>query len=668
MSEPERMLFRRLAAFTNGAILDDVEAVASDDALPRTAVLDLLDRLVARSLVVADDEGPVVRFRMLETVRQYAARQLRDAGEADEMADRHAAHYVAELLRIGPNTECAFDVDEFRWCVTEMDNIAHAVRSVLASQRHHDAIEAVWHLSLAWGLVDPPACERLLDAVDAACAESGDAADEPRLRLARTHLQLWAGNLLQCAVEGLACIEAAERTGDEWVAMRARTYVAQVLAWVDPDAALDMQRTGRDAARRLADPVGDTLGTVGIASTYIGVLNDLNAGRPYLDEAVVLSDRLGNPLLQSWATSQQAIYCAFKGHLSEAERWAAIAERHLDLVGQGLGPDGSRAVRRNVILSTTVYAQSCARAQDPDRLDWIESLPQQAARSAAAGYLVLPAMIEVIHGAQMGYLGRYEEAEASLARGRAINERAGTEAAGVSGACLWADLALAAGDLDEAKRRLATVDGSMIALRSIHASARIAKRRAAFALIEGRPLEAERLAHEGLAATAPQGIPLETIELLEVLAQVAVDTDAPGEAARIAGAVAAIRERHGITVRLPWHADRFDDAVGKAGDTLGTEAFTRMFDEGAALSMAEVVAYVQRSRGDRKRPSFGWEGLTPTEAEVVGHVVAGRTNPQIAQAMFVSRETVKTHLSHIFAKLGVRTRAELAARAARREE
>ena len=52
---------------------------------------------------------------------------------------------------------------------------------------------------------------------------------------------------------------------------------------------------------------------------------------------------------------------------------------------------------------------------------------------------------------------------------------------------------------------------------------------------------------------------------------------------------------------------------------------------------------------------------------LVGHVTAGRTNPQVAEAMFISRETVKTHMSNIFAKLGISSRSELAAAAARRE-
>jgi len=72
------------------------------------------------------------------------------------------------------------------------------------------------------------------------------------------------------------------------------------------------------------------------------------------------------------------------------------------------------------------------------------------------------------------------------------------------------------------------------------------------------------------------------------------------------------------------------------------------------------------ARGERKRPSVGWASLTPTERRVVELVAEGLTNPQIAQQMFIARGTVKVHVSHVFAKLGLSNRAELAALATRR--
>ncbi len=74
-----------------------------------------------------------------------------------------------------------------------------------------------------------------------------------------------------------------------------------------------------------------------------------------------------------------------------------------------------------------------------------------------------------------------------------------------------------------------------------------------------------------------------------------------------------------------------------------------------------------RARGTRRRRAKGWESLTPTEARVAGLVAEGLTNRQIGERMFVSLATVKTHLAHIFTKLGVHNRTELTAQAARRD-
>lgn len=80
----------------------------------------------------------------------------------------------------------------------------------------------------------------------------------------------------------------------------------------------------------------------------------------------------------------------------------------------------------------------------------------------------------------------------------------------------------------------------------------------------------------------------------------------------------------------------------------------------------EAIAYAVRGRDERKRPSAGWASLTPTEVQVVRLVAEGLTNPQIAERLFITRNTVKTHLKHVFDKLGLTTRAELAAEATRR--
>jgi len=81
--------------------------------------------------------------------------------------------------------------------------------------------------------------------------------------------------------------------------------------------------------------------------------------------------------------------------------------------------------------------------------------------------------------------------------------------------------------------------------------------------------------------------------------------------------------------------------------------------------VVEEIAYAARGRGERKRPSTDWASLTPSELEVVRLVGEHLSNPDIAARLFVSRATVKTHLVHIFAKLGIDSRSALAAEAVR---
>ena len=83
LTPPEQLLFRRLAVFRGGWTLDAAEHVVADPDLPPAAVLDLLDRLVRQSLVVAERAAGHTRYRMLETLRQYAADELGRAGESD---------------------------------------------------------------------------------------------------------------------------------------------------------------------------------------------------------------------------------------------------------------------------------------------------------------------------------------------------------------------------------------------------------------------------------------------------------------------------------------------------------------------------------------------------------------------------------------------------------
>jgi len=92
----------------------------------------------------------------------------------------------------------------------------------------------------------------------------------------------------------------------------------------------------------------------------------------------------------------------------------------------------------------------------------------------------------------------------------------------------------------------------------------------------------------------------------------------------------------------------------------GQEAFEQAMSEGRRLSLEEAVAYARRGRGSHSRSVSGWDSLTPTERRVVSLVAAHLTNAEIADQLFVSTGTVKSHLTRVFAKLRVADRRQLA--------
>ena len=91
--EDERRLFARLSVFVGGCDLDAAEAVCADDQVPAGEVLDVLSRLVDKSLVAAPDAGRDARFIQLQTLWQYGRDRLDESGEVDALCARHAVYY-----------------------------------------------------------------------------------------------------------------------------------------------------------------------------------------------------------------------------------------------------------------------------------------------------------------------------------------------------------------------------------------------------------------------------------------------------------------------------------------------------------------------------------------------------------------------------------------------
>ena len=114
------------------------------------------------------------------------------------------------------------------------------------------------------------------------------------------------------------------------------------------------------------------------------------------------------------------------------------------------------------------------------------------------------------------------------------------------------------------------------------------------------------------------------------------------------------------------HTARADEAVALLNEAVAGYERLEAVRDVARVQSAQRTLGIPRSRRSPRRPSFGWDSLTPTELQVVSLVAEGLTNRQIAERLFVSRRTVATHLEHVFQKLGHANRVELAADVARR--
>ncbi len=172
--------------------------------------------------------------------------------------------------------------------------------------------------------------------------------------------------------------------------------------------------------------------------------------------------------------------------------------------------------------------------------------------------------------------------------------------------------------------------------------------------------------HDALRIAADHGLRLIIVDALEGLVAASVGSENWAECLRLFGAAQRLRAECEYHWRFRLEEQVLDVAITAARQQLGSAQAASAEAEGRALPWADAVGYARRARGERKRPRHGWASLTPTEERVVELVAEGLTNPEIAARLLMGRSTVKTHLEHIFAKLGVTSRSDLASQAARR--
>ena len=159
------------------------------------------------------------------------------------------------------------------------------------------------------------------------------------------------------------------------------------------------------------------------------------------------------------------------------------------------------------------------------------------------------------------------------------------------------------------------------------------------------------------AALRCQGLAENHVDALVAAADAYAGTSRPLELALVSEDAATALVRQGDIERA---RPLFDQAIA-IYERLGADR-----DLSRASATLRLAGVRRGIRGPRKRAKFGWQSLTATELTVSGLVADGLSNPQIGERLFVSRRTVQTHLVHVFAKLDLTSRAQLAAEVTRR--
>jgi predicted ATPase/class 3 adenylate cyclase/DNA-binding CsgD family transcriptional regulator len=644
LTEPERILFRRLSVFMSGFDLAAAQDVCSGDALPRHQILDQLALLVDKSLVVAESASGRTRYRLLETVRQYAMEKLGESGEADDIRDAHRGYFTSMAEQFDAPTPAGFEslLDEAE---IEIDNL----RAALAWNQEHGETDRA-------------------------------------LQLACSLYPVWL--VRNRPLEGLAWFDSiglSDPDADVTAAVRSRSLAdSAVLGAFTVDAqVIDKAEEALAIARELDDPV---LLARALTSCIAAAAFEVGSALPYIAEALDVARELGD----RWRLSQILAWHSYTACLAGDPVATAAAGEEGEAHAEASGD-------RFIARMCRFWGRGVASFQRGHLTEAVAVLSDLVVEADAAGDVFhgLLARIALAHGmlnrgdiaearklsaeaVELGsVLGPFVEmwalaplAQAALGMG---DVAAATEATDVAWQRVMAqpelvianvmptvELAFVRGDLNEARR---LSDDSVAPMAGWH-RARALTTRAHVAIAQGDLEQGESDAHDALTMAVDMHVYQVVPDALEILMELGCATGSNREAARFGGAAEAIRLQQGGTVRFTTYEPAYAAAVTKLHDALG-DAFDTAWAAGAALSLKEAISYAQRGHGERRRPSTGWASLTPTEHDVVRLVAEGLGNKDIASRLFVSHRTVQTHLTHVYSKLGITSRVALAQEAAR---
>jgi predicted ATPase len=335
LGEGERRLLARLSVFVGGCELDSAEAICGPPSeLDGVEVIDCLTFLADQSLVRAEEVDGDLRFRMLDTIREFASEQLTARGEREEIERRHTAAFVALAES---TTSLLFGDDQRRWLgrlERDHDNIRAVLDRAVAGEDGASAIRigfAMWRYWQKRGHL-AEARRRLQAMADASWSR-----EDPRLR-ARLMEALggvcwWQADIPAMGVAYAEALELWEAIGDKKEIANALYNDSFRYAVSETDGLRDPDRRGYEQmhrARDLAIEAGDERGRAnalwGIGNwLYFHAAEDRGVGQ--FDQAIVAFRQLGDRTMEAWSHHMLGTSQIKLGTLDEARRNVQAAMR-----------------------------------------------------------------------------------------------------------------------------------------------------------------------------------------------------------------------------------------------------------------------------------------------------------------------------------------------------
>ena len=652
LSEAERRLLDRLSVLRGGFDLDVAEQVAGGEPLAPEAIAGLLASLADKSLVQIQ-AGPVVRYWLLETVRQFAAGRLAGSGEETEVHVR----LLRWALAVARSAEAALPrAEPAGWSdrlSTDQASIRAALSWALGGQEPGAGRELAARLARWW-----IATGRYSEAGQFLTMTAGiPAAAAPGIQARVLLGAAWSAYHLgdnpraaTLAADGIACArQAAEPQLEAW----GRNLLAG-LAWYAGDA--DRIVAEIESSRALSSPADPALA----ARAQV-----LLAHAAFLAGDLAEQDRHGRLAVElaRSAAGQEGLVLALTAWSISGIAGAGIQPATVAALDEAANVTAARADR------FTETAMRHWRARLFATLNQLEEAETEVGLCWAAGRSGAVRLVEFAGPLAEGRLaaarGDTTTAAGALRRAADGGRRVAIVMYVPAALAALACMAAIAGDESTAAAAVGEARAELGGRRQAITAAALRYAEGIMAWHRGELADAEHLVREATAQWHHCCDRMDACDGIELLGVLAAARERFADAARLLAAAEAARQpllylAPGFTANRSAAAR----AASQARHILGEDRFTRAWEEGQGLTLGDAVAYAARKSGGRKRPATGWASLTPAELEVVRLVREGLRNDAIGRRLFIAPGTVKVHLSHIFGKLGITTRAELAARAA----